>query len=147
MRLLRRRPLLLLFLATLGLGVMLLGGGGVALADTIDGTTGPDDLVGTDQADTIHGGGGIDYVSGLAASDLLYGGAGNDTVVGREGNDHIYGNPGSDTLFGNLGKDTISSFGDRAEDVVNCGAGDDTAYVDEIDRVNNNCETVFLRVR
>ena len=135
----------LLFLATLGLGVVLLGG--VALADTIDGTTGPDDLVGTDQADTIHGGGGIDYVSGLAATDLLYGGAANDTVLGREGNDHIYGNPGSDTLFGNLGKDTIYSFGDRGEDVVNCGAGDDTAYVDRTDRINKNCETVFLRVR
>jgi Ca2+-binding RTX toxin-like protein len=143
----RRRRALLLFLATLGLGVMLLGGGGVALADTIDGTSGPDDLVGTDQGDTIHGGGGLDYVSGLAASDLLYGGAGNDTVLGREGNDHIYGNPGSDMLFGNLGKDTIYSFGDRGEDVVNCGAGNDTAFVDKIDRVNKNCETVFLRIR
>ena len=142
-----RRRWALLFLATLGLGVMLLGGGGVALADTIDGTSGPDDLVGTDQGDTIHGSGGLDYVSGLAASDLLYGGAGNDTVLGREGNDHIYGNPGSDRLFGNLGKDTIYSFGDRGEDVVNCGAGNDTAFVDEIDRVNKNCETVFLRVR
>jgi len=143
----RRRLALLLFLATLGLGVMLLGGGGVALAATIDGTSGPDDLVGTDRADTIHGGGGMDYVSGLLASDLLYGGAGNDTVLGREGNDTIYGNPGSDTLFGNLGKDTINSVGDREEDVVNCGPGNDTAYVDEIDRVNKNCETVFLRVR
>ena len=143
-----RRRRALLFLATLGLGVMLLGGGGVALADTIDGTTGPDDLVGTDQADVIHGGGGIDYVSGLADADLLYGGAANDTVVGREGNDTIYGNPGSDMLFGNLCKDTITSFGDRGEDVVNCGAGKgDTAYVDEIDRVNKDCETVFLRVR
>ncbi len=144
----RRRLALLLILATLGLGVMLLGGGGVALAATIDGTSGPDDLVGTDQADTIHGGGGMDYVSGLLASDLLYGGAANDTVVGREGNDTIYGNPGSDMLFGNLGKDTITSVGDRrGKDVVNCGAGNDTAYVDKIDRVNKNCETVFLRVR
>ena len=141
----RRRALLIM--ATMGLGVLLLGG--VALAATIDGTSGPDDLVGTDQADTIHGGGGIDYVSGLAATDLLYGGAGNDTVLGREGNDTIYGNAGTDTLLGNLGKDTIYSVGDRGgTDIVNCGAGKgDTAYVDEIDRVNKNCETVFLRVR
>jgi Ca2+-binding RTX toxin-like protein len=68
-------------------------------------------------------------------------------VLGREGNDHIYGNPGSDRLFGNLGKDTINSVGDRGKDVVNCGAGNDTAYVDKIDRVNKNCETVFLRIR
>jgi Ca2+-binding RTX toxin-like protein len=64
------------------LGVLLLGGG-VALADTIDGTSGADDLVGTDKDDVIHGSGGKDYISGLAAPDVLYGGAGNDTVVGR----------------------------------------------------------------
>src|SRR5215213_11043347 len=82
--LLMRRRALLIF-ATMGLGVLLLGG--VALADTIDGTSGLDDLVGTDKDDVIHAGGGADYISGLAASDVLYAGAGNDTVVGREGND------------------------------------------------------------
>ena len=50
----RRRALLIL--ATMGLGVLLLGG--VALADTIDGTSGPDDLVGTDKDDVIHASGG-----------------------------------------------------------------------------------------
>jgi hypothetical protein len=49
----RRRALLIL--ATMGLGVLLLGG--VALADTIDGTEGPDDLIGTDKNDVIHGSG------------------------------------------------------------------------------------------
>src|SRR5919112_5812582 len=80
--LMRRRALLVI--ATMGLlgGVLLLGGG-VALADTIDGTSGADDLVGTDKDDVIHGSGGKDYISGLAAPDVLYGGAGNDTVVGR----------------------------------------------------------------
>ena len=57
----RRRALLIL--ATMGLGVLLLGG--VALADTIDGTSGPDDLVGTDKDDVIHASGGKDYISGL----------------------------------------------------------------------------------
>jgi hypothetical protein len=58
--LMRRRALLVI--ASLGLGVLLLGGG-VALADTIDGTSGPDDLVGTDEDDVIHGSGGKDYTS------------------------------------------------------------------------------------
>jgi hypothetical protein len=49
----RRRVLLIV--ATMGLGVLLLGG--VALADTIDGTSGPDDLIGTDKDDVIHGSG------------------------------------------------------------------------------------------
>jgi Ca2+-binding RTX toxin-like protein len=140
----RRRALLIM--ATMGLGVLLLGG--VALADTIDGTSGPDDLVGTDQGDVIHASGGADYVSGLAAPDVLYAGAGNDTVVGRDGNDSIYGNAGSDVLFGNESNDTIYSDGDRVRDVVKCGIGkNDTAYVDKIDRVKDNCENVYLRVR
>jgi Ca2+-binding RTX toxin-like protein len=142
--LMRRRALLIM--ATIGLGVLL--GGGVALADTIDGTSGPDDLVGTDKDDVIHGSGGADYISGLAAPDLLYAGAGNDTVVGREGNDRIYGNTGSDKLFGNQSNDTIDSAGDQARDVVKCGIGkNDTAYVDKIDSVKENCENVFLLVR
>jgi Ca2+-binding RTX toxin-like protein len=137
----------LLIMATMGLGVLLLGGG-VALADTIDGTSGSDDLIGTDKDDVIHASGGADYVSGLAGPDVLYAGAGNDTVVGREGNDRIYGNSGSDTLFGNHGNDTIDSAGDQVKDVVKCGFGEaDTAYVDKIDSVKENCENVFLLVR
>jgi Ca2+-binding RTX toxin-like protein len=140
----RRRALLIM--VTMGLGVLLLGG--VALADTIDGTSGPDDLVGTDSKDVIHASGGADYVSGLAAADLIYAGAGNDTVVGREGNDSIYGNTGSDTLFGNESNDTINSAGDGVKDVVKCGIGkNDTAYVDKIDWVKENCENVYLLVR
>jgi Ca2+-binding RTX toxin-like protein len=140
----RRRALLIM--ATMGLGVLLLGG--VALADTIDGTSGPDDLVGTDNDDVIHASGGADYVSGLAAADVLYAGSGNDTVVGRDGNDRIYGNTGSDTLVGEGGNDTINSAGDGVKDVVKCGQGDaDTVYVDKIDWVKKNCESVFLLVR
>src|SRR5215210_9084437 len=140
----RRRALLLM--GTMGLGVLLLSG--VALADTIDGTSGPDDLVGTDKEDVIHGSGGADYVSGLVAADVLYAGADNDTVVGRDGNDRIYGNSGSDMLFGNQGNDTINSAGDQAKDVVKCGVGkNDTAYVDKIDWVKKNCENVYLLVR
>ena len=136
----------LLIMATMGLGVLL--GGGAALADTIDGTTGQDDLVGTDHADVIYASEGADYVSGLGDADVLYAGDGNDTVVGRDGNDRIHGNGGSDTLFGNEGNDTIDSAGDRGTDIVKCGLGsNDTAYVDKIDRVEENCENVFLLVR
>jgi Ca2+-binding RTX toxin-like protein len=139
----RRRALLIM--ASMGLGVLLLGG--VALAKTIDGTSGADDLVGTDEDDVIHASGGADYVSGLAGPDVLYAGAGNDTVVGRDGNDSIYGNAGTDTLYGNNENDTINSAGDQTKDVVKCGLGkDDTAYVDEIDWVKENCENVFLLV-
>jgi Ca2+-binding RTX toxin-like protein len=142
--LMRRRALLIL--ATMGLGVLLLGG--VALADTIDGTDAADDLIGTDKDDVIHASGGADYVSGLAGPDVLYAGAGKDTVVGRDGNDRIYGNAGTDTLYGNHENDTINSAGDGVRDVVKCGIGkNDTAYVDEIDSVKETCENVYLLVR
>jgi len=50
----RRRALLIM--ASMGLAVLLLGG--VALADTIDGTSGADDLVGTDKDDVMRASGG-----------------------------------------------------------------------------------------
>jgi Ca2+-binding RTX toxin-like protein len=143
-----RRRALLIMLSMMGLGVLVVVASGVALADTIDGTSGADDLIGTQKDDVIHASGGKDYLSGLGGPDVLYAGAGNDTVVGREGNDRIYGNTGSDMLFGEEGNDTINSAGDGQRDVVKCGQGEaDTAYVDKFDRVKNNCESVFLLVR
>jgi Ca2+-binding RTX toxin-like protein len=136
----RRRALLIL--TAMVLGVLLASG--AALAQIIDGTDGPDDLVGTDNHDKIGGKGSADYISGLVGTDWLHGGAGNDTVVGREGNDRIYGDSGSDRLYGNLGKDTITA-GDAQEDLVNCGEGDDTVFVDKLDTVYKNCENVFER--
>ena len=60
----------------------------------------------------------------------------------------MYGNAGSDMLFGNQSNDTTNSAGDGVMDVVKCGLGKaDTAYVDEVDSVKENCENVYLRVR
>ncbi len=138
----RRRAVL--SLATMVLGVFLASG--VALAKTIEGTDKPDDLLGSDRDDMISGRAGADYVSGGKGSDVLYGGPGNDTVVGRTGNDHISGDLGSDRLFGNFHTDRISA-GDGQKDFVSCGPGVDTAYVDKIDIVSDDCENVFVAVR
>ena len=43
-------------MVSMGLGVLVLASG-VALADTIDGTSGADDLIGTDKDDVIHASG------------------------------------------------------------------------------------------
>jgi hypothetical protein len=48
----------------------------------IDGTPGPDVLIGTNDSDTINGHGG---------DDMLSGGAGNDTLDGGDGNDLLNG--------------------------------------------------------
>jgi hypothetical protein len=64
----------------------------------------------------VRAGNGRDQVAGGGASDELYGGGGNDTMNAQDG----------------------------YKDAVNCGLGTDTAYVDRIDRVNRDCENVFV---
>jgi hypothetical protein len=131
----------LLIVATMVLGVVLLSG--VALAKNITGTFGQDNLRGTNQLDRIYGLGAADTISGLGGSDDLYGGSGQDQVRARDGKDRIDGGFGSDGLFGGGHNDTISA-ADGYKDHVNCGRGIDTAYVDRFDRVNKDCENVFV---
>ena len=70
-------------LILLGAMVVLLLGGGVALAKTITGTNGPDTLIGTAGPDQISALRGGDYVDGMQGDDALYGNQGNDRVLGR----------------------------------------------------------------
>jgi Ca2+-binding RTX toxin-like protein len=78
--------------------VVLMATGGVALAKTINGDNGPNTLDGTAKADVIRG----------------YGG--KDTIRPGGGVDHVYAGRGNDY---------VSSIGDNARDVVNCGPGYD----------------------
>jgi Ca2+-binding RTX toxin-like protein len=133
----------ILILATMSLGVLMLSG--VALARDITGTFGDDLRIGTNQADRIYGLGGKDTIIGRGGPDDCYGGSGMDVVRCGSGNDRIDGGFGEDELFGRAGDDTISA-ADGQEDQVNCGAGDDTAYVDQLDVVDPNCENVFVAV-
>ena len=126
-------------------GVMLFSG--VALADNIVGTFGNDDLrnQATAQRDRIYGLGGQDTIAGKGGNDDCYGGSGGDTISCGGGNDRIDGGFGEDTLSGNAGNDTILA-ADGQVDEVDCGNGVDTAYVDELDVVNDDCENVFETV-
>jgi Ca2+-binding RTX toxin-like protein len=65
--------------------------------DTVQGTSGDDNL---------SGGEGNDTVSGNAGHDYLEGGWGNDTLSGGGGNDVLDAGPGTDTLKGGSGDDT-----------------------------------------
>jgi hypothetical protein len=49
--------------------------------NTINGTSGRDRLIGTNQADIINGGGGNDTINGRGGADVLTGGAGRDAFV------------------------------------------------------------------
>jgi len=121
------------------LGVLLLGG--VALAKEVTCTCGSDDLEGTHRADKIWGLKGPDYIAGEGGSDDLYG-RGKAEVRGADGYDYVAGGHGHDQLYGGRKNDWLKAV-DGERDCVNCGYGhDDKAYVDEIDRVNQNCEDV-----
>jgi Ca2+-binding RTX toxin-like protein len=123
-------------------GVLLLSG--VALAENIRGTFGPDNLEGTNQLDRIYGLGNADTIRGLAGNDDCYGGSGADTIRCGAGNDRIDGGFGEDVLLGGPGNDTILAADGRVDE-VNCGLGDnDTAYVDELDDPVENCENLFV---
>jgi hypothetical protein len=99
---------------------------------------------------TFSGGARADRMTGTAGADLIYGRGGNDTLRGGSGNDVLNGGPGNDVLYGGAGLDRlyggpgtdILKARDGERDVVDCGPGRDTAYVDRHDRVSG-CERVI----
>ncbi len=135
----------------------LLLAGGVALAEDITCTDGRCD--GTEGADRIIGSAGDDAISGLAGSDTING----DTALrgGLIGDDQIRGGRGADVITddtslgvgGALLQDNDEIFGGRGDDtidvrentggadVVDCGAGKDTVFLDPVDKATN-CERI-----
>ena len=111
----RRTALLLAVMAA-----ALVAASGVALAKNYLGTDNGEKIVGTKYADTISAKGGADVVRGLAGADTIRGGNDKDNQYGGRGNDLIF---------------TQGGF----RDLVNCGKGIDTAYVDSKDQVSG-CE-------
>lgn len=134
---------------------------GLAVAATLTGTDGSDQIKGTAGVDEIQGKGGDDTLEGMAGNDRVVGGAdndrlyggdaagtalaGEDVVIGEHGNDEIHGGPAADELRGSAGNDTVFS-GEVpfARDVVDCGDGTDEAWADPLDSVANNCEKRFV---
>ena len=104
---------------------------------------------------SLSGGGGNDKLSAFDYDDTVDGGAGNDTLTGGYGNDTVTGGPGQDTIYADVsstycsyiqcrlpqGNDTVHAR-DGEADQIDCGVGNDTAYVDPVDTVASSCETV-----
>ncbi len=109
---------------------------------TIAGTSGDDNLRGTDERDIIAAFGGDDLVAGRDGRDLICGGDGNDRISGGPGNDLLKGGGGHDDLRGDAGADRLSGggghdqlHGGRGADRLNGGRGTDQLYGDEsVDR-------------
>ncbi len=149
----RRRPSgerahALLLAAIVVLAVALVAGG-IVLAKVIRGAPGGQTINGTPGPDRLAGGGGNDRINGLEGRDRLRGGRGNDTLVGGPGRDVIVGGRGRDALnmrrgvqLDGVGNDVIRAR-DHGPDEVNCGAGDDVAYVDRAEDGVFDCERVI----
>jgi Ca2+-binding RTX toxin-like protein len=98
----------------------------------INGTSGPDRLVGTNGRDLIRGGvgndvligrGGDDILCGSQGFDQLRGGAGNDVLSGGDHDDVLRGNGQADRMFGGRGNDNLK--GGQGEDISFGGPGKD----------------------
>ena len=106
----------------------------------LNGTPGPDIMMGTGAADHIVGFGGDDLICGMDGNDHLEGGDGDDVLCGGDGNDNLDGGPGSDVLFGGSGPDTMD--GGAGDDFMCGGSGNDDADgedgVDHLDGGSGN---------
>ena len=98
--------------------------------DTVDGGAGGDNMRGDEGNDILRGGRGNDRLDGGPGQDRLDGSSGSDDLQGGDDNDEVVGGPGVDTLRGGAGDDSIRAADDSA-DIVECGPGNDTVYVEE----------------
>lgn len=95
---------------------------GPAMAVTVIGTPGDDELVGTRAADVIRAGAGNDRVDARAGDDVVVGGPGDDLLVLGAGADRATGGlPGRDRVYGGPGSDVVGSVA-----FADLGRGNDT---------------------
>ena len=113
--------------------------------DLIDGGRAGDRLEGDEGDDVIKGDAGNDHLYGRDGNDKLDSGSGSDNLFGEAGNDELVGGTGIDRFDGGPGDDVIRA-ADDSPDIVVCGDGNDTVYV-EADAptrdILTDCETVL----
>ncbi len=110
-----------------------------AWADTIEGTEGPDRIVGTPEDDVINSKGGSDANYGDATTADVEDASGDDVIISGEGNDKNNGDTaegsgsGDDVIISGEGRDI--NIGDT--EMLGCGTGDDVIISGEGDDFNN----------
>jgi Ca2+-binding RTX toxin-like protein len=93
---------------------------GALPAAQLFGGTGNDTVVGGSGGDKLFGQSDNDVILGKGGFDLLFGGSGNDTLTGGDADDQMFGEAGDDRMIWNPGDDS---------DLMEGGAGIDTAEV------------------
>ena len=78
-----------------------------------------------------------------SGADLVVGDDAANVIATGRGRDRIAGGSGRDRLLSGTGEDRVRA-ADGRRDLVNCGAAEDLAVVDETDEVDN-CERVRIR--
>ena len=96
----------------------------LASAALINGTAGPDTLMGTSARDYIHGFAGDDELIGSAGLDYAWGGSGNDRIAGNGGRDRAWGGPGDDVVVGGNGADALHRTRRRRAPGNGCARGE-----------------------
>lgn len=94
--------------------------------NTIQGTSGNDNIHGFGSDDTLKGGKGNDRIQGGLGDDQLFGDQGDDILSGGDGNDSIWGGRGNDIGFGGDGNDLL--FGQTGDDIMIGDGGNDLVY-------------------
>ena len=90
----------------------------------MDGTSGPDILLGGPGDDILNGLDGDDTLDGAGGSDQLNGGSGDDLMTDLVGDNVFVGGVGSDTIRGGAGADrVVILLDDDGRDNVDLGAG------------------------
>ncbi len=110
----------------------LFGGAG---NDAMTGGAGGDMLFGQAGNDTLNGGGGFDFLFGGADNDVLTGGDADDQMFGEGGNDRMIWNPGDDTdlMEGGAGTDTAEVNGGGGAEVFTTTANGARVRFDRLD--------------
>lgn len=94
--------------------------GGALPRAVLFGGSGNDTVAGGSGADQLFGQADDDALLGRLGADVLFGGDGDDTLTGGDAGDQIFGEGGHDRMIWNLGDDS---------DLMEGGAGNDTAEV------------------
>ena len=94
--------------------------------DTIIGGIGDDSIYGREGDDRIEGGDGADLIEGGPGDDIITDLSGPDVIEGGEGNDAIFSGNEEDVIFGDAGNDFIVNPSELGE--IFAGLGDDFIF-------------------
>jgi Ca2+-binding RTX toxin-like protein len=104
-------------------------------SNSIEGTSGGEEMHGTVGDDRILAHEGDDTVAAMTGHDYLAGDAGNDTLDGGAGDDVIDGGDGDDVLTGGAGNDVITTGDGNDTVIIGANPGDDTIHAGAGDRI------------